>query len=120
MTHEIYDFTDNILTFGFTGTINQEAIELFAEATIPYFEQGTKEKPIHFLVDTESDDGMSLYARRWFTQLNKDERLDKVALVGGSSRTKVIASFILRATGRNNLRFFPTFEEGRQWILDGS
>ena len=116
MTHKIYSFADNILTFGFIGTIDAETITLFSRDVSQYLEQGSKENPINFLVDTRTDDGMSFYARRWFTQLNNDERLDKVALIGEDNPTRVIVTFILRATGRNNIRFVSSEEEGIEWI----
>ena len=116
-TYKIYSFEDNILLFGFIGTINQESVEQFSTALAPYLDQVSENNsPIDFLVDTRLDEGMNFYARRWFTKLNADKRIRNIAVIGETHLIRMVIAFILKATKRDNIRFFSTIEEGKTWL----
>jgi hypothetical protein len=59
---------------------------------------------------------MSPVFRKTVLEIIRDFRLEKAAVVGASRYARVLASFIMKATGRNNIRFFVSEEEGLAWL----
>jgi UDP-N-acetylmuramyl pentapeptide synthase len=55
-------------------------------------------------------------ARKAYAQLLKSEEFAKHAFVGMSTLTRVIVSFLVRASGTKNAMFFATEEEALKWL----
>jgi UDP-N-acetylmuramyl pentapeptide synthase len=55
-------------------------------------------------------------ARKVYAQMLKSEGIAKHAFVGMSTLTRVIVSFIVRASGAENAMFFATEEEALKWL----
>lgn len=58
-------------------------------------------------------------ARKVYAQTLKSENIAKHAFVGMSTLTRVIVSFLVRASGANNAMFFATEEEALRWLRGG-
>jgi len=48
--------------------------------------------------------------------LNQDPRFGSVAFIQPSRRAKILGQFILKATQRNNIRFFDEETEAIAWL----
>jgi hypothetical protein len=57
-------------------------------------------------------------ARKEFTQFNSGGNIGKVGIIGSNPFIKVLATFILKASNRNNIRFFNGEGEAIEWIKE--
>jgi hypothetical protein len=55
-------------------------------------------------------------ARKVYAELLESDRIAKHAFVGMSTLTRAIVSFLVRASGAENARFFTTEEEALKWL----
>jgi UDP-N-acetylmuramyl pentapeptide synthase len=55
-------------------------------------------------------------ARRVYAQMLKSEKIAKHAFVGMRTLTRVIVSFLTKASGAKNAMFFATEEEALKWL----
>jgi hypothetical protein len=58
-------------------------------------------------------------ARKIYAQVLRSEKIAKHAFVGMRTLTRVIVSFLLRASGAENAMFFATEEEALKWLKEG-
>jgi hypothetical protein len=58
-------------------------------------------------------------ARKIYAQMLKSEKIAKHAFVGMRTLTRVIVSFLVRASGAKNAMFFATEEEALRWLKEG-
>jgi hypothetical protein len=111
MTHEREKIQDDLVRLAFIGDIDEADVEVLIQDLQPHLDGVAASNALHMLVDASRDGKMSSAARRTFTDLNKDARFGRVGICQISRVNKVIATFIMKATGRQNIRFFDTEEE---------
>ncbi len=118
MTHRFQVIEDGMLRSAFIGDVDEEAIAEFNQRLTPFLKTATPAKPIHFLVDASQEGRFSGGARRAFTQMFADDpRLGKVAIINAARFTRVMATFIMKATGRHDaVRFFDNEAEALVWL----
>ena len=116
MTHEIEMRKDGILRIAFIGDVDDKDMEAYNEDLVPYIEAATPEKPLLTLADSARSGKFSSAARKSFLSQNNDPRIGKAAVIGASRYTRVLASFVLKATGRGNVRFFDSEEQAVAWL----
>ena len=116
MAYKIYDFSDNILRFGFIGAIDQESVDAFYEELQGYLEQATPENQVKFLVDATKEGRMSAHGRKTFAEINKDHRVGRTAICGTRRAHRTVITFVLIVTNRKNIRFFEDAQEARVWL----
>jgi hypothetical protein len=118
MGNKIYQIEKGFLHSTFTGDIDMESINEFVDNVAPYIT--TAEAPLHFVVDAQNEGRWSLSARREFTSMFDEEpRYGKVAIVNASRFTRVAATFMMKATGRDDsVRFFDTEAEAMTWLKE--
>jgi hypothetical protein len=73
---------------------------------------------IHYLIDLNKAGKNSSQARKIWKERNENRITDKVALFGIHPVARVLASFVMKVTERNNMRFFNTMEEALQWLKE--
>ena len=118
MTYQLEMGDDGILRLSFSGQIGTEEMEAFRQDFMPFLEAATDESPVLVLSGAHGDTKYSSGARKIFMQLNRDPRIGKAATVGTARYTRVLARFVLKATGRDNIGFFDTQEEAVAWLKD--
>jgi hypothetical protein len=116
MAHEISMGDDGILRLAFIGDMVGEDIEIFIKDFTPFLEAATEVEPLNILADASRAGKTSSAARKAYVRLNRDLRGGKVAVVGARRYGRVLVSFILKATGRDNVRFFDSEEEALAWL----
>jgi len=75
------------------------------------------EKPL-LLVELPGGGTASSGARKIYAEYMKHERLKKMAFFGMQTSSRVVMSFILRAAGATNAKFFATEEEALAWLKE--
>ena len=78
----------------------------------------TESKPgkILSLNDMRDAGKASSAARKIYSKLMKNEKVAKHAFLGMRTLTKVIVSFIMKASGVNNIKFFSNEAEAVNWL----
>jgi anti-anti-sigma regulatory factor len=71
------------------------------------------------LIDLSKTSTPSSGARKNIVNMFKKSRLDKISLFGTSTPIRVVAGFIMRAAGMENVQFFKTEEEAVAWLEEG-
>jgi hypothetical protein len=85
----------------------------------PYLESATETEPLLLLSDVSRLGKVSVKARSALAGLSGDPRLGKNAILGSSRYQRVLATFIDKAVGRDNIRFFDTEAEALAWLKSG-
>ena len=116
MTHELTMGEDGIIRLTFIGDVEKKDIEAYVEDLTPFLKAATEENPLRFLSFSGREGKFSSAARKTFAQINEDRRIGKVAILGGNRFNRVLTTIILKATGRNNIRFFGTEAEALAWL----
>ena len=117
MAYKLEMDQEGILRLWFEGNISTEEMEAFRADFTAFLEQSTEEKPLLVLSYSTSEAAkFSPGARKIFVQLNRDPRIGKAATLGVNRYTRVLAGFILKASGRDNVQFFDTEEEAVAWL----
>ena len=91
-------------------------MEGFLEAYQPFIEASTEEHPLLILCEVSGGGKLSPQARKILASLGRDPRLGKNAILGVGRYQRVMASFINRAAGRDNIRFFESEEKALDWL----
>jgi hypothetical protein len=71
-----------------------------------------------FLIDLNKCGKSSPLARSIWNDLGANERVHKTAIFGMHPVARVLASFVLGLSNKNNPRFFWTEEESRKWLAE--
>ena len=107
---------DGILQITHIGDMKDENIEPYFEDLMPFIEATTEAEPLRVLIDSSRTGKYSAAFRKKLVGLLGAPRLGKMASVGAKRYSRVLGSFFLKATGRDNLRFFESEEEALVWL----
>ncbi len=110
---------DGILHTSFHGDVTTEEMEAFRREFLVYLNAATEEEPLLVISESPGLTKFSAGARRILVELQRSPRLGNSAVVGASRYSRVLTTFVLKATGRNNIRFFDTIEEAAAWLKEG-
>jgi hypothetical protein len=116
MTHELAMGDDGILRLAWIGDVDEADAQAFLKDYAPFVDAATTADPVLLLYKADQTGKVSSAVRKTFGQLNKDPRLGKMAIVGASRVTQVLATFVLKSSGRNNIRFFSSEADGLVWL----
>jgi len=117
MTHELAMIQDGLVRLAFIGDISEADVEAFIQDLQPHLDAVTAGNALHMLVDASRDGKMSSAARRTFTELNKDPRFGRIGICHINPFNRVFATFLMKATGRQNIGFFDSEGEAMKWIV---
>lgn len=118
MTHKLRKGSNGILYSQFIGDIDQTAIKEFSANIAPYLEHASDKNPLQFIADASEEGSWGLSARREFTRIFEDEpRLGRVAIINANRFIRVVATFMMKATGRSGeVRFFENEAQALDWL----
>lgn len=117
MPYQLKMREDGILQIAFDGGLQPAELEQFVSEFTRYLESATPDAPLRTLTMVDqSGNKLAPAVRKTFADLNADPRLGKSATVGMDRYTRVLAGFVLKATGRNNIRFFASEELAVAWL----
>jgi len=107
---------DGILQITYVGDMGEEETGAFLKDNMRFLEAATEAEPLHMLADTSQGGKFCAAYRKALAGLMNDPRTGKVATVGATRYNQVLGGFLLKATGRDNIRFFKSAEEGLAWL----
>ena len=89
-----------------------------AQAEICMKMSGLIKGKVNFMIDLNKSGKNSPGARKTWKTLTEHDNTGKVATFGLHPVAKVIASFVMRVSGGNKMRFFSTKEEAIAWLKE--
>ncbi|HOT90656.1 MAG TPA: hypothetical protein PLJ78_03575 [Anaerolineae bacterium] len=108
---------DGILRINFDGALEDDEIDPFINDFMRYLEAATPTAPLRTLtISNHTGAKLAPRVRKMFATLNTDPRLGKSATIGVDRYTRVLVGFVLKATGRDNIRFFDSEEQALAWL----
>jgi hypothetical protein len=109
---------DGILRIDFAGgTLERDEVDDFLRDFRAYLDAVTPEVPLRALtIAPQLGTKLLSNTRKAFAEINHDPRLGKAATVSTDRYTHVLVGFILKATRRDNIRFFESEEEALAWL----
>lgn len=120
MANEVVMGKDGFLRITLSGDLDRGNIEMLRQDYSPFLEASTPEIPLNNVLFAHNAGKMSSAARRYFTDLNLDPKYGFLAIVNPPRRVRVLAKFILKATGRKNIAFFEDEKKAIEWLKEKS
>ena len=114
--NRIYLGEDNILYYVNIGEIDEELAHESCEAMLKLRDMG--EGTVHFLIDLNKGGKTSAKARKIFQDFTQKNVHGKLALCGMHPIARVLASFFMGITQKEDMRFFKTKEEALDWLRE--
>jgi hypothetical protein len=119
MAHELEMIKDGLVRLAFIGDIGEADVDAFIQDLQPYLNAVTEGNFLDLLVDSSRGGKMSSVARRKFTELNKSSRFGRIGICNINAFNRVFTTFLMKATGRQNMGFFDSEEEALAWLDKG-
>lgn len=116
MAHEIKMGDDGILRIAFIGDLGKEETDAFSKDYLLFLRAAAETKPLSALVDVSRLGQISAAARKVLSEINRDPRIGKTAVLGANRYLRVMAGFVLKAAGRDNVSFQGSEEEALAWL----
>jgi hypothetical protein len=117
MAHEFSVGEDGLVRLAMIGNITDDDVTALVNELQPHLDNATPEIPLRIIVYAGREERTEPAARKRFVELNKDPRIGMMAIVGGSRFNRVVATIILKATGRSIIHFYETEAEAVAWLL---
>lgn len=118
MPYQLNERDDGILHVTLVGNVDPDEWNAYIEEYESFLESAAGTEPVHFLVDVSEMGKASSRTRKAVVQdlRTPHSRVGKTAMVGTNRYARVLTSFLLKAVGRDDIRFFETTEEAVAWL----
>ncbi len=104
---------EGILVYRLCVAVDEKEAQRLDEAGRVFLERGEADR---ILIDIRRSTDFSSAARRRWVAFLKNPAIKKAAIFGGSTFIRTLATFVIGASGRKNVRFFATEQEARAWL----
>lgn len=119
MPYELYMCDDDILHLVWIGNIDGDVIRAYKKDVEVYLANATPERQIYTLIDAARDGKFTAEARRYFAEMTKDPRLGRFAVINASRTSRVMATFLLKVSRRDEvMRFFDNEKTAVAWLKE--
>jgi hypothetical protein len=119
MAYEMYLDDDGILHLTFDGDMSEADARSFVSEFKPVLAGSTEQEPLSILARRGTEGRYGPVVRKFFVELNSYPQIGRVAVARASRYGRVLGGFILKATGRENVRFFDSEAEALAWLKEG-
>jgi hypothetical protein len=116
MAHQLQLESEGILRLTFIGDTDRRGAEQLVADFTPFLDQATADNPLLILWDDTRGGKAGSDVRKVYADFNRDPRIGKVAIFGALRYGRVLGDFVLKLTGRENVRFFDTEADARAWL----
>lgn len=115
MAHKVEMGDDGILRMIFVGDVSEADKVVMKEADL-LMEAASGTEPFAVLSDVIRAGKLSSAARKNLAAMGSDPRMGKNTIVGASRYQRVMAGFVIKASGRDGIRFFDSDEKALTWL----
>lgn len=109
---------DGILYATFSGDFTEEQLANYIHDLNEIVEQTPSDEKLKSFIDTTELGRVNPNLRRMAGDLIKDPRLGDTAVLGNSRVVKVMIDFVLKASGRNHMKYFTDRQQALAWLQD--
>lgn len=110
----VYLSEDNIIYVTAVGDSDEKDAIAMKEVELKFIDMA--EGKVNLLVDLNKCGKQSPEARKIRQEMSEHEKVGKVALIGLHPVARVLASFVMGITKKEDMRFFKTKEEALSWL----
>ena len=114
--NRIYLGEDNILYATIVGELDETRARTIKEITLKFI--NIVEGKVNALADLNKAGHQTPGARKIWRESAENEKFRKVALFGMHPVARVIASFVMGVSKKEDMRFFKTKEEALAWFKE--
>ena len=114
--NRLYLGEDNTLYISDVGKIDEKIAILCKNAAFKL--SSMVEGKVNVFIDINQSGKQSSETRKVWKEFSEHEKFGKIALFGMHPVARVIASFVMGATKKKNMRFFKTKEEALAWLKE--
>jgi len=114
--NRLYLGEDNILYVTVVGEVDGKAAAAIRGIDRKF--KSMTEGKFHVLGDLNKAGKQSAEARKIWKEMTEDDRTGKIAMCGMHPVARVIASFVMGNTRKEDMRFFKTKEEALTWLRE--
>ena len=112
--NKLYLGEDNILYVTIVGEDDEKTATSIKEASFKLINM--VERKVSVLIDVDKAGKASPEARKIWRELSEHDKFGKIALVGLHRVARVLASFVINVSRKQDFRFFKTKEEALVWL----
>jgi hypothetical protein len=112
--HRLYLGQDDILSCTFVGDVDEECVKKFAETAYDFAKKVSGKLKV--IVDLDKTGMLTAKARKSAKKYYEDKRIGEVALFGVNAVARVVATFIMGFSKKQDIRFFKSKEEALAWL----
>lgn len=94
--------------------------QMLAEEDVIIAQLTREGKPVNVLANAEQVGKMTSDGRKLAVQYVKAQPFRRIAVYGGGTFMRTVASMVIRALGRRDIRVFGTREPALKWLLEDS
>ena len=119
MAYKLTRIKDNIVkveTVEASTENDRESVDQFIEDITLYLDQSSIENPLKLLINASDGSRVTAYGRKQLAELGKDPRLAAFAVYNISRVNRVMITFVLKVTKRENAGFFDGETEALAWL----
>lgn len=106
---------DNIVRYTMCSPVDPDEAVRLSTIGKSYIEGGQAQ---FVLIDLHQSTEFSSAARKIWVEFLQNDKIKKTALFGGNVFVKTLATFVIAATGKKDIKFFNTEEEAVAWFKE--
>lgn len=106
---------DNIVHYVISTPVDPDEAVRLSTIGKSYLEGGQAE---FVLIDLHQSTEFSSAARKVWVEFLQNDKIKKTAFFGGNVFVKTLATFVIAATGKKDIKFFNTGEEAVAWFKE--
>ncbi len=106
---------DNIVHYTMCTPVSAEEAERLSTIGKGFVDVGQAQ---FILIDLRQSTEFSSSARKIWVEFLQNDKIKKTALFGGNVFVKTLATFVMAATGKKDIKFFNTEEEAKGWFKE--
>lgn len=113
-----FDMQPNGLLFiKVTGDFTDADTNAYLQELFAYVENLPESAQLHTLLDATAIGKVSPNVRRAVSGSLDDPRFGKTAVLGNNRFIKVLIDFLIKATSRDNIRYFTDQQSALDWLI---
>lgn len=107
--------SDNIVRYTMCTPVDLDEAVRLSTVGKGYIDGGQAQ---YVIIDLHQSTEFSSAARKVWVGFLQNDKIKKTALFGGNLFVKTLATFVIAATGKKDIRFFNSEEEANAWIKE--
>jgi len=119
MAHSFQMQANGTLYVKVSGSFSEEDLAGYLAELNSYLEPLRMDERLLSFMDATELEHVSPSVRRAVNDFVKDPRFGKTAVLGNNRFIKVLIDFVMRASGRDHMRYFTDRAEALSWLENG-